>query len=256
MAGQHHGHGHEQHERHHQRAHVVPPAPVQAAGEPHHRSLGVVDLGPRHEVRRDRGQHGGGPDPDQHQAVAGDPPLVGQQVDGDPGERGAGQGPPGHLVGRAVEHDDHQHRAGGRPGVDPDDVGAGQRVAGDALEDGARQAEGGADEQGDEAAGEPQGADDEVGVLAAPSDEGADHVAERDREVADRQRPREHRQGNGQHHQRDDDRAPVEPGRHAAVTGAQHHVAVRARVSRRRGDGASTVTLIRDRPACGGGRGR
>ena len=52
--------------------HVVPAPPVEAAGQPHHRPLGVVDLGPGQQVRGDRRQHRRDADADQHQPVAGD----------------------------------------------------------------------------------------------------------------------------------------------------------------------------------------
>ena len=64
------------------------------------------------------------------------------------------------------DHDD-EHGRRGRAGVDADDVGAGQRVAGQPLEDGPGQPEGGAHEQGGEPPGQAQGADDEGAVVGA-----------------------------------------------------------------------------------------
>ena len=64
---------------------VLPAAAVQAAGEPHGGPLGVEDLGPGEQVGGDRAEHRGDADADEHEPVAGDAPLVGEQVDGERG---------------------------------------------------------------------------------------------------------------------------------------------------------------------------
>ena len=74
-------------EREGERPHVLPAPPVEAAGEPDGRPLGVVEVGPGEQVRDAGVEQGGDADADEHQAVAGDALLDGEQVDGDDGER-------------------------------------------------------------------------------------------------------------------------------------------------------------------------
>ena len=49
--------------------HVLPAAPVEAAGEPDDGPLGLEDLGPGQQVLRDARQHGGDADADEHEPV-------------------------------------------------------------------------------------------------------------------------------------------------------------------------------------------
>ena len=132
------------------RADVLPAAPVEAAGEPHRGPLGVEDLGPGEQVvdvaarasaircrcRRARGGTR------RHAA------LPGQQVDRERRRPGAPASAPPRRRARTTRRARRcrSTAAALAPDVDADDVGAGQRVAGDALEDRARDPEGGADE--------------------------------------------------------------------------------------------------------------
>ena len=63
------------------RTNVLPSPPVERPGQPHRRPLGVVDLGPGHQVVRDRGEHGAHTDADEHEAVRGQAAAVGHEVD-------------------------------------------------------------------------------------------------------------------------------------------------------------------------------
>ena len=93
------------------------------------------------------------------------------------GEGGAGEGEP-HVAeqrrqAEAVDADDDEQ---GGAGVDAEDAGIGQRVAGEALHDRAADAERGAGEQADDGAGDAQRADDQVVVVRRVEvEQGVDH---------------------------------------------------------------------------------
>jgi hypothetical protein len=85
---------------------------------------------------------------------------------------------------RRPAEDDRRDRTDRGALGDAEDVGGGQRVAGEGLEQCAGDPEGQADERADDDPGRPQLQDDELlGVLAEP-DQGAQDVGQADREVA------------------------------------------------------------------------
>ena len=84
---------------------------------------------------------------------------------------------------KPVDADDDEQ---GGAGVDAEDAGVGERVAGEALHDRAADAERGAGEQADDGARDPQRAHDQVVVVRRVEvEQGVEHGAERDRLGAD-----------------------------------------------------------------------
>ncbi len=86
------------------------------------------------------------------------------------------------VAGDARQHD-HRDRTERGTLVDAEDVGAGERVAGEGLGQGAGQAERQADQDRDQGLGEPQLHHDEPLAGVATAEERRDHVRHRDLEV-------------------------------------------------------------------------
>ena len=87
--------------------------------------------------------------------VAPSPPERRDRVHRHHGHRGAGEGEPEEGRERGHPEDRHrQHHRERRAGVDAEDAGVGQRVAGEALHQGPGEPEGGADGEGQAGAGD------------------------------------------------------------------------------------------------------
>ena len=247
-ATEHERHRHQHGEGDADRADVLPPAAVERAGQPHGGALNLVDLGAGDQVVGDGGDGEADADPDQDQAIALHAALPGAQVDQRRCQQAAEQGP-GRDLGAAAAHDhDREHRSERGAGVEADDVGRGQWVVGQRLEDRARHGEGGTDQDAGEDARQAQRLDDELGVFAAAAEQGGDDVADRDREVTDADRPAADDHDQRRQHEADADGACVEP--HRPMPRPQHAPGDDAprRLGRRRDrDGGGHSCAIRTR---------
>ena len=188
----------QQRQRPAERADLVPAPPVEAAGQPHHRPLGVVDLGPGHEVRGGRGEHRRDPDADQHEAVAGDPALG--RTAGRWRWRRRSPPPSAPIVtwlavpSRTTIVSTAQAAA---PAVTPMMSGLASGLRAMRWKIAPDRPNAAPTRTAANPRGQPQRADDEVGVGPALPHQGGHHVPEGDREVAHGQRPGEHHEGNG-----------------------------------------------------------
>jgi hypothetical protein len=93
---------------------------------------------------------------------------------------------PGHA--RDAQDVDRRHHGERRAGLDAEDAGIGERVARHALDHGARDAQRRADRDPDERPRQPELPDGDVGVGAREVGERGDHLGQRDRKCAHRQR--------------------------------------------------------------------
>ncbi len=199
---------HQDHQCRAHRHHVLPPAAVEAAGDPHHRAGGVVHVARGQQVLGQVARDRRDPHPDQDHPEALDALAPRQRVDEHPEEQPSGQrrdrdADLGHRSGQHPAERDHRDRAdAGAPG-DPEDVGAGQRVARHGLEDRARQRQRRADEHRRQRPGQSQVQHDEPVAGPAAAQQDVEDLPDREREVApaDVHRHGQRQQDEAAHHQ-------------------------------------------------------
>jgi hypothetical protein len=110
---------------------------LQAAVQPHLGGQGLVQLGAGQQEVVDRGQHRRDRQADQHQALPVHAALQAEKIDQRHRGLAAHQRAQGNVQRLVTQPQNGDQRAGGRACCQADDVRAGQRVARQALEDGA-----------------------------------------------------------------------------------------------------------------------
>ncbi len=170
----------------------------------------LVLLRPGHGPGDQRGTQVGEPDAHQHEPDRVQALAPRQQPDRERDDAGARERQAGQRHAAQPQDERAEHGTEARPGRDPEDVGGGERVAQRRLEEGAGQAERGADHDGRLDAGQAQLLDDEDVALVAEAEDAGDRLAGGEAGGADQERD-----GPGDEHHEDhpghDERLPAAP---------------------------------------------
>lgn len=151
---------------------------------------------PQHQVGAERDQHRVHADADDDEPEAEQPPAVGQRVDRDGGQQPTGERPGGGGREATAEEDDRGDAARVRAGLQSDDVGAGEGVAGERLEDGPGCAHRRTEQHRGQHAREPPVEDDGGGDPVLAAGQRRQDLGERQGQVPE---------GEGEERQREDD---------------------------------------------------